>query len=162
WFHTYLAADLPLPQLVMAASLGEVFNALGHIDDAIALFDRAWQFAEAHSMLTLGPRVLGLLGDAYGRARRCGEAIATGERALALALQLGQRGDEARTLYLLGNIQGHGEPANVNGVRERYHKAMALARELRMRPLQAQCHFALGQLAWNTGHREEAQRHLNV
>jgi tetratricopeptide (TPR) repeat protein len=149
-----------MPQLHMAANLGEVFNVSGHIDDALALFDRAWQFAESKGLLAYGPSVLSLLGDAYGRAGRIDEAVATGLRALELARQLGQRADEARTLYLLGNIHGYAASANTNPAREQYQQAFALAHELGMRPLQAQCHLALGELAAKAGNRREAQEQL--
>src|SRR5262245_45922890 len=59
--------------------------------------------------LQFGTRVLALLGDAYGRAGRVDEAVSSGQRALDLARRLGQRGDEAQTLYLLGKIHGYGE-----------------------------------------------------
>jgi tetratricopeptide (TPR) repeat protein len=162
WLQTYAAADLPMPQLVMAASLGEVFNAMDHIDDALALFDRACQFVESKSVFGWGPRVLALLGDAYGHAGRIDEAVATGQRALDLARQLQQRSDEAHALYFLGNIQSYGASTNANQAREYYQQALVLAHELGMRPLKAQCHSALGELAGKTGDRQEAQQQLTV
>jgi tetratricopeptide (TPR) repeat protein len=87
WLQTYAAADLPVPELVMARGLGEVFGVSGHIDDALVLFERAWQFAESKGLVALQPQVLALLGDAYGRAGRIDEAAIAGQRALELALQ---------------------------------------------------------------------------
>ncbi|MGH6629274.1 MAG: tetratricopeptide repeat protein, partial [Burkholderiales bacterium] len=109
-----------------------------------------------------GQRVLALLADAYGRAGRIDEAVTTGRRALNLARELGQRGDEARTLYLLGNIYGYGASANANQARESYQHALVLAHELGMRPLQAQCHFALGELAEKAGEKRGAQEHFST
>jgi hypothetical protein len=63
---------------------------------------------------------------------------------------------------MLGNIHGYGVSANANQARESYQQAMVLAHELGMRPLEAQCHLALGELAGKTGHRQEAQQHLTV
>ena len=103
-----------------------------------------------------------MLGDAYGRAGRIDEAVTTGQRALQLARKLGQRGDEARTLYLLGNIHGYGASANATQVRESYQQALVLAQELGMRPLQAQSHFALGELAKKAGEQRGAQEHLST
>jgi tetratricopeptide (TPR) repeat protein len=162
WLQTYAAADLPLPQLTMAAILGKVFNVSGQLDEAVTLFGRAWQFAESKSIVLHGPRVLALLGDAYGRAGRIDEAVASGHRALDLTRQLGQRGLEAHALYLLGNIHSYGASAKANQPREHYQQALALAHELEMRPLQAQCHLALGELAAKTGHRQEARHQLTV
>ena len=130
--------------------------------DALALLDRAWQFAESKSLLAWGQPVLALLGDAYGRAGRNDQAVTTGQQALRLARQLEQRGDEARTLYLLGNIHGYGASANANQARENYQQALVLAHELGMRPLQAQCHFALGELAKKAGEKPGAQEQLST
>ena len=162
WLQTYAVADLPMSQLFMVSSLGEVFNVLDHIEEALALHERAWQFAESKRIVAVGPRVLALLGDAYGRAGRIDEAVSSGQRALDLARQFGQRGDEARTLYLLGNIHGYGESANANQAREAYQEALALAHELGMRPLEAQCHLALGELAAKTGNKQQARDQLSV
>jgi tetratricopeptide (TPR) repeat protein len=160
--QTYAAIDLPLAQLVMAASVGEVFNVSGQLDIALPLFEQAWQSAESKSLLSEGQPVLALLGDAYGRAERIDQAMTTGQRALDLARELGQRGHEARTLYLLGNIHGYGVTANANQARESYQQAQALAHELGMRPLEAQCHFALGELAKNAGEKQGAREHFRT
>ena len=162
WLQTYAAADLPMAQLIMAAFLGEVFNVSGQLDDAAALFERTWQFAESKSIFSYGQPVLALLGDAHGRAGRIDEAVTTGQRALELARKVGQRGHEARTLYLLGNIYGYGASANANRAREHYHQALVLAHELGMRPLAAQCHFALGELAKKAGEKRGAQEQLSM
>jgi tetratricopeptide (TPR) repeat protein len=161
WLQTYAAADLPVPQLGMAWRLGEVFNVSGHIDDAVALFERAWQFAESKSVFAFAPRVLALLADAYGRAGRIDEAVTTGQRALQLARQLGQRGDEAWALFLLGNIHSC-VGVDANQIRDSYQQALALARELGMRPLQAQCHCALGELAKTAGGKREASEQFGT
>ena len=88
--------------------------------------------------------------------------MTTGQRALQLARELGQRGDEARTLYLLGNIHGYGASANANQARDSYQQALALAHELGMRPLQAQCHFALAELARKAGEGRSAQEQFGT
>jgi len=162
WLQTYAAADLLVPQLVMAARLGEVFNVSGHIDDAVVLLDRAWRFAESKSVFAFGPQVLALLGDAYARAGRIDEAVTTAQRALDLARQLRQRGDEARTLHVLGNIHSHVAPASANQARDSYQQALILAHELGMRPLEAQCHFALGELAKKAGKQRDAQEQFST
>jgi hypothetical protein len=74
-----------------------------------------------------------------------------------LARQLRQRGVEARTLYLVGEIHSSGGLPNANQALESYEQALMLAHELEMRPLEAQCHFALGELVLKTGERRGAQ-----
>ena len=90
WLQTYAVADLPMAQLFMVSSLGEVFNVLDHIEEALALYEGAWQFAESKRIFAYGARVLALLGDAYGRAGRIDEAVSSGQRALDVARQFGQ------------------------------------------------------------------------
>ena len=162
WLQIYAAADVPFPQLVMAATLGEIFNVSGQLDDALALLDQAWQFAESKGLFGWGQPVLALLADAYGRAGRNDQAVTTGQRALRLARELGQRGVEARTLYLLGNIHGYSASANANQARESYGQALVLAQELAMRPLEAQCHLALGKLAKKAGEKRGAQEQFDT
>ena len=135
---------------------------LDHTEEALALYERAWQFAESKRIFAYGARVLALLGDAYGRAGRMDEAVSSGQRALDLARRLGQRGDEARTLYLLGNIHRCGMSADASQARKDYQEALALAHELGMRPLEAQCHLALGELASKTGNKQQARDQLTV
>jgi len=162
WRQTYAAADLPMSQLMMAGFLGEAFSVLGQLDAALALFERVWQFAESKKLFAYGQPVLALLGDAYGRAGRIDEAVTTGQRALQLARECGQRGYEARTLYLLGHIHACGASANLKQSRDSYQQALTLAHELGMRPLEAQCHFALGGLAEIAGQKQAAQERVST
>jgi tetratricopeptide (TPR) repeat protein len=111
-------------------------------------------------MFAHGMQVLALLGDAYGRAGRFDEAVTTGQRARDLARRLGHRGNEARTLYLLGNIHGYGPSPNPNQARDSYQQALTLAHELGMRPLQSRCHLAIGELAKMPGTQSEAREQL--
>jgi len=160
WLQVYPAADLPFPRLVMAATLGEVFNVTGQLDEGIALLEEAWRFAESRDLLAWGQPVLALLSDAHGRAGRSEQAVATGQRALDLARQMGQPGWEASTLYLLGDIHCHGALASTSQPRECYEQALLLARELAMRPLEAQCHLALGEVAIEAGDKHTASEQL--
>src|SRR4029077_14628735 len=122
----------------------------------------AGRFAEIKSVLAFGPQDFALLGDAYGRARRIDEAVTRAQRALDLARQLRQPGDEARALHAQGNIHSHMVPTSANQARDSYQQALVLAHELGMRPLQAQCHFALGQLAKEAGEQRGAQEQLSA
>ena len=162
WFQTYAGADLPVPQLAMARHVGEVLNLSGHIDDAIALHGEAAQFAESKGVYAFAPQVLALLGDAHGRAGRIEEARTIGERAVQLARQLGQRGDEAWALYIAGNLCRYSGCINANAARDSYQQALALAQELDMRPLEAQSRVALGELTKETGCRQDASEQFGI
>jgi len=79
-----------------------------------------------------------------------------------LARQRGERGHEAWALRLLGEIALHGDHPDVETAEGHYRKAMALAEELGMRPLQAHCHFGLSKLYRRTGHGVKAKEHLTT
>src|SRR5262249_1567922 len=81
-------------------------------------------------------------------------------RALDLARQRKQRGNEARALYQLGAVHAHTGPPDAEQTEAHYQPAPALAEELGMRPLQAHCHLGLGTLYATTGQREQARAAL--
>jgi tetratricopeptide (TPR) repeat protein len=127
-------------------------NFTSHLGYAYALSGRV---AEAVPVLeqAVGPNVLtagmGLLwmayrSEAYLLAGRRNEAIQLAHRALELARQHNEPGNQAYTLRLLGEITTHRDPVDVESAEAYYRQALALADELGMRPLVAHCHRGLG------------------
>ena len=102
------------------------------------------------------------LGEAQLLAGRLEEAHALAERALALAREHQERGNQAYALRLLGEIAAQREPPEVEQAEAHYRQALALAEELGMRPLQAHCHRGLGTLYAQTGQREQARAELST
>jgi tetratricopeptide (TPR) repeat protein len=90
------------------------------------------------------------------------DAHALAERALALARDYGERGNEAYALRLLGDIAARREPPERDQATAHYRQALTLAEELGMRPLQAHCHRGLGTLYAATGQREQARTELST
>ncbi|MFQ5831013.1 MAG: hypothetical protein ACE5JD_17970, partial [Candidatus Methylomirabilia bacterium] len=90
------------------------------------------------------------------------EAESAADRALELAVASGERGHEAETLRILGEISASGDPLDSESVRTYYQRTMALAEELGMRPLLARCHLNFGKLYRRTGDRPKAQEHLTA
>ena len=97
------------------------------------------------------------LGEAYLLAGRIEDACQYARQALELAHDSKQMGYEAYALRLLGEIAGHHVPPDIDQATAHYRQALALAEELGMRPLQARCHFALGELAKQAGETRDAQ-----
>ena len=93
-------------------------------------------------------------------AGRSAEARQEAERALEIARAAGERFSEAFALLILGRIllasglTDHGVAATAG------EQALALAAELGLRPLRANCHFCLGQLCAQAGKRKEARDQL--
>jgi Flp pilus assembly protein TadD len=83
-------------------------------------------------------------------------------RALTLAREHRERGDEAWALRLLGAIASQRDPPEVEEAEAAYGQALALANDLGMRPLQAHCHRGLGILLTRIGRLEEARTELKA
>ena len=96
------------------------------------------------------------LSEVCRLAGRGDEAWQHARRALDLARQQKDRGDEAVALHQLGVVQAFADPSDVAQAEAYYQQALTLAEKLGMRPLQAHCHRGLGTLYAATGQREQA------
>jgi tetratricopeptide (TPR) repeat protein len=146
----------------MAVTLGAAYILGGRVADAVPLFTQAleqatameWAGYEAHCRL--------LMGEAQVLVGCPEEALALAEGALALARQHQGRGNQAYALRLLGDIAAQQEPPEAEQAEAYYHQALALAKELGLRPLQAHCHLGLGTLYVKTGQRQQARTELST
>jgi tetratricopeptide (TPR) repeat protein len=101
-------------------------------------------------------------GEAYALAGHIDNASALAERALTLSQTYKERGAQAWTLRLLGELYAHHDNQAVEQAEEDYRQSLALADELGMRPLQAHCHRGLGTLYAKTGQAEPARMALSA
>jgi tetratricopeptide (TPR) repeat protein len=131
------------------------------------------RLAEGHALLAEG-----LQEDRRTRAHHAGRVVWHSEvcrlagggaeagqhahRALALARQLKERGDEALALHQLGVVYAYADPPDIEQAEVHYRQALTLAEELGMRPLQAHCHRGLGTLYAATGQQEQARSALTT
>ena len=83
-------------------------------------------------------------------------------RALTRARDYTQRGMEAWALRLLGEIEAHQDPPAVEPAEAHYRNAIAIANELKMRPLLAHCHLERGTLYRRLGRRDAARTELST
>jgi tetratricopeptide (TPR) repeat protein len=102
------------------------------------------------------------LGEAQVLADRMEEAHALAEHALVLACERQERGNQAYTLCLLGDIAMRRNPPEFLQTKTHYQQALILADELGVRPLQAHCHRGLGTLYSQTGQTEQAHNELST
>ena len=100
------------------------------------------------------------LSEAYLLGGREADARAAARRALDLARQHKERGNEAYTLRLLGEIAAREGSLDIGKAEDHYRRALALAEALGMRPLIAHCYVGLGKLYRRTGDLRLAQEHL--
>jgi tetratricopeptide (TPR) repeat protein len=145
-----------LPRVL--ASLGTVYSVVGRAADGLSLLERAVAEGEANRVLYGYPLVLIQLGEAH-LAHRPDEAERRATRALQVAREFGERGNEALALHLLSRVAA-GEPRQVEVAMAHAIQAIALATDLGMRPLIAHGHLGLGQLHQGAGTREPAREHF--
>jgi class 3 adenylate cyclase/tetratricopeptide (TPR) repeat protein len=145
----------------VAYCLGHAYTACGRVAEGCSLLDQAVRQAESVQLFAHHSLRFAYLGQARLRAGCLGEARDLTQRALDLAREHGERGHEARVLWLLGEVEC--EPG-LDPLRaaECYREALDTAASLDMRPLVAHCHLGLGKLLQRTGKRQEAQEHLTT
>jgi tetratricopeptide (TPR) repeat protein len=155
-------ADLPGFFPMTAAALGAAYTLGGRIADAVSLLTQAMEQTMATESVRFQAFCCLSLGEAQVLAGRLQEAHALAERALALAREHLERGNQAYALRLLGDIAARREPPEVELAEDYYQQALTLADELGMRPLQAHCHLGLGTLYAKIDRREQARVELSA
>jgi class 3 adenylate cyclase/tetratricopeptide (TPR) repeat protein len=154
--------DLPGNFPVNAAALGAAYTLCGRVVEAVPLLTQTMEQTTAMDIVVFQV-VCGLsLGEALLWAGRVKEVHPLAERTLALACEHQERGNQAYALRLLGDIAVEREPPHVEAAEPYYRRALALAEELGMRPLQAHCHRGLGTLYAKIGQPDQAQTELST
>jgi tetratricopeptide (TPR) repeat protein len=141
----------------LALILGQVYALVGRVTEALSLLEQA--ASKARRGMAYVPR---LLSEVYLLAGRMEEALQCAQSTLDLSRDTKQRGHQAYTLRLLGEVATHREPPDVDQATAYYHQARTLAEELGMRPLQAHCHRSLGIVYAMTGQREPARTEFST
>ena len=155
-------ADLTLFFPRMAAGLGVAYTLAGRTDEAVVLLTRAMEQTVATDLAGYHALCRLCLGKALMLAGSLREAHTLAESALGLARQHDERGHQAYTLRLLGDIAIHRHPPEFEQAETHYQQALALADGLGMHPLQAHCHLGLGTLYSQTGQSEQARAELST
>jgi tetratricopeptide (TPR) repeat protein len=142
--------------------LGYVYARSERVADGLSLLQEALRTYESMGLVMYHSLVLVHIGEAYVLSGRFQDALVYAQRALTLARERGERGYEAWALRLLGEIASHPDPPDAERAEDHYQQALALAKELGMHPLLAQCHLGLGGLYRRAGKRQQAQKHLQA
>ena len=144
----------------IAWSLGGAHALDGRVTEAVSLLEQA----VAHATSTRSRGGLSVLwadlAEAYLLADRLDDAQRAGQKALDMARELGERGNEALALRALGATAARRSPPDVAGAEPRFVQALALAEELSMRPTAAHCHLGLGLLHRRAGEPARARAEL--
>jgi class 3 adenylate cyclase/tetratricopeptide (TPR) repeat protein len=146
----------------VGSALGFAYTLTGRVTEGLPLLEQAVAQGMAIGQMVFQPLWVACLAEAYLVSGRRADALVHGERALALARQHKERGNEAYALRLLGEIQTRHDPSAVEPAENYYRQALALAEELGMRPLQAHCHLGLGTLYARMDQPEQTRPSLSV
>jgi tetratricopeptide (TPR) repeat protein len=146
----------------MAAGLGAAYTLGGRVADAVPLLTQALEQTIATETIGFQALCRLSLGEAQVLADRIDEAHALAEHVLAFAREHQERGNQAYTLYLLGDIAMRRHPPEFSPTETHYQQALELAIELGMRPLQAHCHRGLGTLYSQTRQIDQARAELSA
>jgi len=147
---------------IVMASLGRVHACSGRIGEGVAMLEQALTAHESAGIGYCHSMSVVQLGEAYLLADRIEDARSCADRAVMLARQRGERGYEAWALRLAGEIASHPDRPDVARAEAQYGAAFALASELGMRPLVANCHLGLGKLRRHGAMPEQVRAHLST
>ena len=145
--------DLRQNLLRVAVALGNALAATGRVGEAMPLLDLTNERAR-----NVWPRVH--LAHGYLLVGKLEEANSVAKQVLDSSLSQGYRGHAALSLYVLAESLLHADVSDIVKAEDHYDHAMALANDLRMRPLVAHCHVGLGKLYRRTGDLQRAKVHL--
>src|SRR5262249_19789264 len=145
----------------IASALGFGYMQSGRAGDALSLLERAVEQSEGMRLGGWHSRVLTGLGLAYLLTGRANEALQAVRRALALAREHKERGHEAWSLRILGELPLRSELGGPDA-EEALQRALSLATELEMRPLMAHGRFGLGRWLARAGRRQDGETHLRA
>jgi tetratricopeptide (TPR) repeat protein len=140
----------------VASALGAAYAHTGRLDEALPLLVEAVERAAAMKLKANHSLRLARLAEAHLRAGRPESAFPLAAQALDLAQEHRERGHEAHVLRLLASIETERPAPTLDRAEEGYRKALAIAEQLGMRPLQAHCHHGLGRLHRRTGATDPA------
>jgi class 3 adenylate cyclase/tetratricopeptide (TPR) repeat protein len=147
---------------MIAAGLGSASALQGRLAEGRALLEEAISEDIHTGGLDNHSHRVAWLSEVCRLEGRGEEAWQHACKALDLARQHKERGNEAHALHQLGIVQAHADPPDAEQAEAHYQQALTLAEELGMRPLQAHCHHGLGRLYHQTGRAEPARIALSA
>jgi class 3 adenylate cyclase/tetratricopeptide (TPR) repeat protein len=154
------SADLATYVAAASSDLGLAYALTGRVAEGLRLLEYGASQTGARRQW-YHPQAVVQLAEGYLAAGRELEAEDSGQRALRLARERGERGREAQALRLLGDVATrHGASGRPRAM-ERYRSAEELAEELGMRPCVARCQLGTGEILAQIDDRAGARAALD-
>ena len=138
-------------------SLARAQAMVGNLDVALRLLSDAAGEMQAPTLVFGSAMVLVWTSAVQLEAGLLEEAGRCAAAALELSRRHGGRGDEAWALHALAEIAARRDPPESELAFGHCARALALAQELAMAPLEARCHLSLGVLHLRAGETAEAR-----
>jgi tetratricopeptide (TPR) repeat protein len=152
-----------LPPWAVLGRLGYALALSGRLEQGREFLEDVVRSATTMSSMGVGRAMqLAWLGEALLLEGRVDDAERRAHEALSLAQRQQERGYEAWSLRLLGEIASRRDPRDAETAETYYREALTLADELGMRPLAAHCHLHLGKLLPTAPRPEGARQHLTT
>lgn len=145
-----------------ACWLGSAYALARRFGDAMPLLEQAVETAVSLKRKDRYAIFLARLGEAHLETGRPDQALEPAGRALQMAREQGERGQEAYALRLLAEAASRAPIPEAVKAEAMYGHAMALAEELGMRPLLAHCYLGLGRLYRRMENRASARPQLDA
>ncbi|WP_257187583.1 MULTISPECIES: ATP-binding protein [unclassified Bradyrhizobium] len=150
-------ADSPVGFAFVALHLGYALSLDGRANEGIPILERSIQVAESRGFVARHSLRLTYASEAYLVSDRVVDALVASNRALDLARTHEERANEAYALRMLGEVELR--RGNLRDAKDRFAKAIAVARELTMLPLEAHCHKGLASIFEEEGLTSDAELH---
>jgi DNA-binding SARP family transcriptional activator len=152
--------EFPVYRPRVLGALGQALAFTGKIDAGLALLEQALTEARATQVLYGYTSLLIAEAETHLEGGRLNDAARVAAEALPPARERGERGDEAWLSGVLGAIALRRGRQAVGEATTRLEEAIAVARELAMRPLEARSLAGLGEAHLLAGRRKDAHAHL--
>lgn len=149
--------ELPIYRPRVLGALGHAHALVGKVDAGLALIDEALEDTRAEQMVYGATSLLVAQAEVLIAGERYDDAADVARETLPGARERGERGDEAGLAAVLGLVALRGGDGDAAAQLER---AVQLARQLQMRPLEARALAGLGEAQLALGRDAEAKRHL--
>jgi class 3 adenylate cyclase/tetratricopeptide (TPR) repeat protein len=139
-----------------SAMLGYAYVLGGNAVEGVTLLEDGAALSQRAQVKVAESLVASALGEAYLRAGRLAEASTTAMRALDIARARRERGYEAWTIRLQGQIAIASTRTELPWAEEHFRNAGVIADTLGMRPLRAHCRLGLASVHAKAGRPVEA------
>jgi tetratricopeptide (TPR) repeat protein len=138
------AADMPVHHPLIASCLGSAYALAGRLEEGLRSLKSGVEQGESMRRMAGQALRMAWLSEAYVLAGQTDEAEAFARRGLERCSESKDQGSQAWLLRNLGDLMARRSPLSAEQVEANYGKALGLAQELGMRPLQGHCHLGLG------------------